>query len=407
MRGASYDVVVAGGSISGLLCAREIAAGGHSVLVVEEDYEIGTPEHCGGLVSSSGLEEMGMMPFGGTLVHRVKKARITSPDGAHVSIDAKRQNVLCVNRRELDKQAAHQAQRAGADIMIRTSMQERTREGVRISGAGGGGADAGANTVNCRIMVDARGAAALAQRDRDGIIPSAQYEVYADWIEDGMVEVLPDRLKYPGFFAWVIPSGRGRGRVGAAGRGINAAAALESFLTDRGGDDGRGCYIVRKIFAPIWIKGPIKRFHDAGSGTITVGDAAGQAKPTTAGGIFSSGMGGILAGRAISKHLDGGVDGSTHGMDGLGDSSRAAWHERFGGEFERQSIARRILERADNGAINDVIRRVSPEALKEISAEDDFDFHVSGIVKLLGAAGTARAAGSMLGAELRRLIPGQ
>ena len=403
MRGASYDVVVAGGSISGLLCAREIAAGGHSVLVVEEDYEIGTPEHCGGLVSSRGLEELGMMPFGGTLMHRVERARITSPDGAHVEVDAKRQNVLCISRRELDKQAAHQAQRAGADIMTRTSLQERTREGVRINGDGGG---ADANIINCRIMVDARGAAALAQRDRDGIIPSAQYEAYADWIEDGKVEVLPDRLKYPGFFAWVIPSGRGRGRVGAAGRGINAAAALESFLADRSGDDGRGCGIIRKIFAPIWIKGPIKRFHDAGNGIITVGDAAGQAKPTTAGGIFSSGMGGILAGRAISRHLDGG-DGSTHGIDGPGDSYRAAWCKRFGGEFERQSIARRILERADNGAINDVIRRVSPEALREISAEDDFDFHVSGIIKLLGAAGTARAAGSMLGAELRRLIPGQ
>lgn len=403
MRGASYDVVVAGGSISGLLCAREIAAGGHSVLVVEEDYEIGTPEHCGGLVSSRGLEELGMVPFGGTLMHRVERARITSPDGAHVEVDAKRQNVLCISRRELDKQAAHQAQRAGADIMTRTSLQERTGEGVRINGDGGG---ADANIVNCRIMVDARGAAALAQRDRDGIIPSAQYEVYADWIEDGRVEVLPDRLKYPGFFAWVIPSGRGRGRVGAAGRGINAAAALESFLADRSGGDGRGCGIIRKIFAPIWVKGPIKRFHDAGSGIITVGDAAGQAKPTTAGGIFSSGMGGILAGRAISRHLDGG-DGGTHGIDGPGDSYRAAWCKRFGGEFERQSIARRVLERADNGAINDVIRRVSPEALREISAEDDFDFHVSGIIKLLGAAGTARAAGSMLGAELRRLIPGQ
>ncbi|MGI0097867.1 MAG: FAD-dependent oxidoreductase, partial [Nitrosopumilaceae archaeon] len=37
-----YDVVIAGGSIAGLLCAREAANKGHSVLVLEEDYEIGT-----------------------------------------------------------------------------------------------------------------------------------------------------------------------------------------------------------------------------------------------------------------------------------------------------------------------------------------------------------------------------
>ena len=51
-----YDVVVAGGSVAGLLSAREISSKGFSVLVIEEDYEIGTPEHCGGLVSIAGLE---------------------------------------------------------------------------------------------------------------------------------------------------------------------------------------------------------------------------------------------------------------------------------------------------------------------------------------------------------------
>jgi len=52
----NYDVVIAGGSVAGLFCAREIARNGHSVLVLEEDHEIGTPEHCGGLVSMSSLE---------------------------------------------------------------------------------------------------------------------------------------------------------------------------------------------------------------------------------------------------------------------------------------------------------------------------------------------------------------
>ena len=41
-----YDVVVAGGSISGLLAAREIGKSGYSVLVLEEGFEVGTPDHC-------------------------------------------------------------------------------------------------------------------------------------------------------------------------------------------------------------------------------------------------------------------------------------------------------------------------------------------------------------------------
>ena len=57
-----YDVVVTGGSVSGLLAAREAAAGGLSVVVLEEDAEIGTPEHCGGLVSIAGIRDLGLVP---------------------------------------------------------------------------------------------------------------------------------------------------------------------------------------------------------------------------------------------------------------------------------------------------------------------------------------------------------
>ena len=38
-----YDVVIAGGSISGLIASREIAKKGYSVLVLEEGFEVGTP----------------------------------------------------------------------------------------------------------------------------------------------------------------------------------------------------------------------------------------------------------------------------------------------------------------------------------------------------------------------------
>ena len=49
--------------MAGLLSAREVASKGFSVLVIEEDYEIGTPEHCGGLVSITGLKELGIVPL--------------------------------------------------------------------------------------------------------------------------------------------------------------------------------------------------------------------------------------------------------------------------------------------------------------------------------------------------------
>jgi len=376
----SFDVVIAGGSVAGLLCAREVASKGHSVLVIEEDYEIGTPEHCGGLVSLSGLEELGVIPFRKTFDHMIESAEITFPNGNSFTINSKKQKVIEISRRELDKQIAHQAQENGAEIKVRTSFQEITDTGIRTN----------EGNINCKIFVDARGVSSLIHKDRTGILSSAQYEIYADWIKKGKVEVIFDQEKYPGFFAWIIPSGEGKGKVGVAGRGIKVADTLENILKEKGKFS-----TIRKIFAPIWIKGPIKNFVEGK--TVIIGDAAGQAKPTTAGGIFTSGMGGVYAGQAISEFL------KTNNSEYL-EQYQKRWNERFGNEFEKQIFARKILERIDNNTVNKLFETITPEIIKDISEKDDFDFHTSSIVKLLGLKGSIKTAQTLIGGEIKKLL---
>jgi geranylgeranyl reductase family protein len=376
----SYDVIIAGGSVAGLLCAREISSKSFSVLVIEEDYEIGTPEHCGGLVSIAGLAELGVIPFRKTFDHMIESAEIISPNGNSFTINSKKQKVIEISRRELDKQIAFQAQKNGAEINVRTSFQEITDTGIRTS----------KEKIDCKIFVDARGVSSLIHKDRTGILSSAQYEIYADWIKKGKVEVIFDQEKYPGFFAWIIPSGDGKGKVGVAGRGIKVSEALESILKEKGKFS-----TIRKIFAPIWIKGPIKNFVEGK--TVIIGDAAGQAKPTTAGGIFTSGMGGVYAGQAISEFL------KTNNRDDL-DQYQKKWTARFGKEFEKQLLARKILERIDNNTINKLFETITPEITKEISEKDDFDFHTGSIIKLLGLKGSIKTVQTLLGGEIKKLL---
>lgn len=375
-----YDVVIAGGSVAGLICAREIASNNHSVLVIEEDYEIGTPEHCGGLVSTAGLEELGIVPFRKTLNHLIESAEIYAPNGNSFSINSKKQRVAEISRRELDKQIAHQAQKNGAIIKVRTSFQELTDKGVRTS----------EGEIECQIFVDARGVSSLIHKDRTGILLSAQYEIYADWIKKGKVQVFFDQEKYPGFFAWVIPSDQGKGKIGVAGKGINVVEAIEKFLETMGNYS-----TIRKIYAPIWIKGPIDKFVDGK--IVIVGDAAGQAKPTTAGGIYSSGMGGLYAGQAISKFLE------SKDKSDL-EEYQKRWTEKFGKEFEKQLFARKILERLDNNTINKLFESVTPEITKEISEKEDFDFHTGSIIKLLGIKGSLKTAQAIIGGEFKKLL---
>ena len=377
-----YDVVIAGGSISGLLTAREVAKKGYSVLVLEEGFEVGTPDHCGGLVSKIALNELEINPSEKIYDCAINNASIFSPSGKMLEINSKNQQIISIDRRQLDKQAAYQAQKYGAKIIVNSSYKEKTKEGVSTS----------IGDIDCKILVDCRGVGALVNDNRNGILLSAQYEVYADWIVNGRVEVYFDQIKYPGFFAWIIPSGNGIGKVGVAGKDINTSKTIEEFLKHKGKYS-----TIRKIFSPIWINGPIKNF--VSKDIVIVGDAAGQSKPTTAGGIYSCGMGGIMAGNAIAKYLE------------TNDNSQLvqyqeSWYSKFGKEFEKQQLARKVLQKIDNKTVDKIFDMITPEILSEISNKDDFDFHTASIIKLLGVRKSLLAAQNLVGSEIKRLLVG-
>jgi digeranylgeranylglycerophospholipid reductase len=386
-----YDVVIAGGSISGLLAAREIAAGGLSVAVLEEDAEIGTPEHCGGLVSISGIQNLGIVPDIDTIENnRIAHAKIFSPSSCF-EISAERQKVIVLDRRSFDKQIAFQAQKKGAEIRVRCSMRSFGKEGS------GYVVKTPEGDISCNFFVDARGIASIISRNRDGVFHSAQYEVYASWIEPHTIEVVFNNQHYPGSFAWIIPTGRGKGKVGVAGRRINVASALQNYI------DSKGKYsVVRKVYAPIWINGPLRSF--VFDKTIIVGDAAGQSKPTTAGGIYTCGMGGILAGRALVKAADKKND-DRQKQRTLLKQYETDWLSRFKPEFDKMLLARRLLERMDNKAIDELIAAIPKEIVQQASIDSDFDFHSTALAKILGAKGAARMAKALLGNEIRHLIP--
>ena len=377
-----YDVVIAGGSISGLLTAREVAKKGYSVLVLEEGFEVGTPDHCGGLVSKIALNDLEINPSEKIYDCAINNASIFSPSGKMLEINSKNQQIISVDRRQLDKQAAYQAQKYGAKIIVNSSYKEKTKEGVSTS----------IGDIDCKILVDCRGVGALVNNNRNGILLSAQYEVYADWIVNGHVEVYFDQIKYPGFFAWIIPSGNGIGKVGVAGKDINTSKTIEEFLKQKGKYS-----TIRKIFSPIWINGPIKNF--VSKDIVIVGDAAGQSKPTTAGGIYSCGMGGIMAGNAIAKYLETNDDFQLV-------QYQESWYSKFGKEFEKQQLARKVLQKIDNKTVDKIFDMITPEILSEISNKDDFDFHTASIIKLLGVRKSLVAAQNLVGSEIKRLLVG-
>jgi len=382
-----FDSIVVGGSISGLLCAREISRSGLSVAVLEEDYEIGTPEHCGGLVSLEGLKKLGIIPSSKAILNEVNKAKIVSSTKGF-EVCTNRGEIIVLDRRELDKQVAFQAQKFGSEIrtrsLVRSVNYDKSKKEFIIKTKD--------NVYYSQFFIDARGITSLINNhNREGVLQSAQYEIYADWISPDEILVKLDKEKYPDFFAWIIPSGNGKGKFGVAGRKINTLETLDSFIESFGSKYS----IIRKIYAPVWIGGPLKKFvYD---NKIIIGDAAGQTKPTTAGGIFSCGMGGILAGKNIARY-------KKRIFNSLLNDYERDWFSIFGKEFQQMIFFRKIMERLDNKSIDAVFSIISDSDILDISRSANFDFHSFALSKILGSKKAIKLISTLLGNEFRHLL---
>jgi digeranylgeranylglycerophospholipid reductase len=385
MPSEEFDVVVAGGSVSGLFAARELASRGVSVIVLEEDHEIGTPEHCGGVVSLQGLNALGILPDGNVVQNNIINAQIKTRS-SQISVNAANQNVLVIDRRLFDKQVARQAQREGAVIRTRCSfrsIEEDSSDAFIVKASDG--------DIHCHYVVDGRGIGSLSSMNKGNIIPSAQFEIYAEWIIGDEVEVFFDSDLYPGFFAWVIPIGDGMGKVGVAGRAINVSKSITNFIKSRGDNFS----IIRKIFAPIWVGGPIESFVQGR--VLKVGDCAGQTKPSTAGGIYSCGVAGIIAGRTIYDSIRRNDPSYLHNYE-------RDWRLMFESEFKKLLFARKILERLDNRALDEIFRSFRSNKLQETIRTTDFDFHSNALSLILRSNVAIGLTKGLVGNEFRKIF---
>ena len=376
----TYDFVVAGGSVAGLVFAAEAAKMGAKVVVFEEHPEIGEPEKCDGLVSLRGLRRYGYPPRPAVVQNEIGSALIHSPGGGRTALNAATLEVVVIDRSAYDRQIAETAEANGAVIQTgsRVTPGARGRDGVEVVTKG--------TTVRGRYFIDATGPASS---PRAGILPAAKYELEGDWVKEHVVELFPDAERYPGFFAWVIPYGPRRAKVGAAGRGVNPFRALDRFLEDR------PCKVLRKVSAPIYIGGPSPKFTDGRS--VFVGESAGQVKPTTAGGIMTSIAGAVFAARwaweAVQK-----------GDQGLLRNYQLQWEGTFLKEMRNMLRLRGVFEKLSNTDLDALSALLAAPKLAQKLARTDFDFHASALLGALGVQGLLRVARVVASAEARSLL---
>ncbi len=367
-------MVTVGAGVAGCEAALEAAKKNARVLLLEEHPQVGLPSHCSGVVSLKGLELLGLearSSFSQKLIHG---ARFYPPRGEPIEVRKKDPVALILNRMKLDQFLAKQAMAAGVDLRAKTraSKFERTPDGDLLTLGDG-------SKIGARIVIDASGAgsrlpeqAGLQSPDWTQILPGLQYEL-VDMKEQGdLVELFFGSKKAPGFFAWSIPTGKNSARVGLASKKGN----VKKFLDDLVKEQWPKATVDATKSGSVLVAGPMARCWSPGF--VVVGDAAGQVKQTTGGGIVIGGYCGKLAGAAAASAAShSGIDSERFLR-----SYDNEWREKFGSDLRKMSLARKMFASLSDETL-DRLFSVLRDNVSEIEAEGDMDFQGKIITRML------------------------
>ncbi len=384
----NYDAIVIGGGPAGLIAAGELARRGPSVLVLEEHPQIGLPDHCAGLVSISGLERIGVKPSTRSIQNLVSGARLVAPNGTVFGIGGGENKAYVLDRNLFDKSLAMGAIGAGAEIELRSRVTEvrRKSDGFHCRTSSGKG-------YLCRLLVDSEGISCrilktlgLSYPSPDWVFPAAQFEISGDKLDTDLVELHFGRNVAPGFFAWSIPISEKSSKIGLAVQEGNPLELLERFR-------GR-CFPSSQVFSirlgSVFLGDPSTKTFD--ENLLVVGDAAGQTKPTTGGGVVVGGLCAQLAGRVGASAL----------LEDDLSAKRLSRYERqwkslLGSELAKMRALRRLFPRLSDDSLNRLLEFALGSDLRRIVEEKgDMDFqgdvinHIirqPGVYKLLLSVG--------------------
>jgi geranylgeranyl reductase family protein len=363
-----YDVAVVGAGPAGSVAAREIAAAGLRVVMLEEHPQVGTPVHCSGLVTPRTLEAAGVDE--GLVVNRIHGAIIHTPQGREIALRDGRVHALVIDRAQLDRTLAERAQEAGATLVTETRAEGVQREEgrMRVAILRNGRR----STLDVSLVIGADGSRSVVGRSLGGGAPSeailaAGGEIVAQTLAPDMVEVFVRPDLAPGWFAWTIPID---GKVARIGIGSSDwRRNPRRLLHDLVGQYKhlRGATFLRLQGGVIPVT-PSRRV--VGQGVMLVGDAAGQVKPTSGGGIYTS----IVCARLCAQVAVQAIQSGDPQNGTLG-QYETLWMRHIGVDLLRGEALRRLLLQVSPDEIE---RFLGLFALKEVQAiayqEGDIDF---------------------------------
>jgi geranylgeranyl reductase family protein len=353
-------------------------------MVLEQKERLGRQVCCTGIIGRECVSSFAIDD--NVILRQVNSTRLFSPSGRLLRLWREETQACIIDRAAFNVAMASRAQDKGAEYVLDSPVRdievkddrvsvEATRQGERLN-------------FEARAVVIAAGFGSPLVKGAglgkvSDFVMGAQAEVETNGIDE--VEVYFGQEVAPGFFAWLVPTLPPRALVGLLSRhspGLYLKKLMASLLAQ-----GKIASAEAELsYGGIPLK-PLARTYS--NRLVVVGDAAGQVKATTGGGIYY----GLLCADIAASNLHRALATNALSTKSLANYERE-WKRKLGRELKIDYYARKFYERLSDRQIDRMFDIIESNGIDKalLKAKDlSFDWHGEVVLRLLGHRAISKA----------------
>ncbi|WP_323736502.1 NAD(P)/FAD-dependent oxidoreductase [Methanosphaera sp. ISO3-F5] len=344
-----YDIIVVGAGPIGSTYAYKMAKKGYDVALFDMKNRIGQPLQCAGLVSTNICETKNLPKE--YIDNKIRGANLYSPDNTQITVEKDKTVAYVLDRVMYDKHLFERAINQGvtphlgervmdADIENTTIKTQQRKYTSRLIAVSNGPTSQTSKKMNPHI--------------KEEQFLGLQYTVKTENQDTDYVNLSIKQPLLPGFL-WEIPTSPYTKRVGLFTDGSynEAEQILKNKLktTDE---------IIEKHNGMIPRFNPNKKITQ--NNTILLGDAAGQVKPTTGGGLISGFNCAEIATKNTNKMLE-------EENNKYLENYEKEYHKRYNSEFKAQQNVQNIIKEMTEDDFNYMFQQLKKHNVDQIISE--------------------------------------